>query len=122
MILVVFRSRFTPAAEAGAVRQNYLETAERILDLAHRARGFISFKSFTSDDGERVSLVEFESDEDVRAWKENLEHLEAQEAGKKQDPIWIKITPSSKIAAYGIGVKLLDMRKPEKAHKIIKMK
>ena len=45
-----------------------------------------------------------------------------QEAEKKQSSIWIKITPSLKIATCGVGVKLLDMRKPEKACKVIKIK
>ncbi len=39
----------------------------------------------------------------------------------KQKSVWNKINPSSKVVTYGVGVRLLDMKKPEKAQKIIKL-
>jgi len=45
--------------------------------------GFISIKTFTADDDERVSIVEFESEETMLAWRNQPDHREAQELGRK---------------------------------------
>ena len=44
--------------------------------------GFVSFKTFRADDGERVSVIEFASEEALRAWREHPEHRKAQELGR----------------------------------------
>jgi heme-degrading monooxygenase HmoA len=53
-----------------------------MLELASRMPGFVSFKSFASDDGERISVIEFEGEEQLRAWREHPEHRKAQELGR----------------------------------------
>jgi heme-degrading monooxygenase HmoA len=78
MVVTIFRSRLR--AEH---REEYERWAQRIHALAVTMPGFISIKTFTAEDGERVSLVEFESEESVRAWREHPEHREAQEMGRK---------------------------------------
>ncbi|MHA1868247.1 MAG: pyridoxamine 5'-phosphate oxidase family protein [Candidatus Heimdallarchaeaceae archaeon] len=45
-----------------------------------------------------------------------------EKTGTTEESIWIKVTPGRKIATYGLGVKLLDMRKTEKARNIIEIK
>jgi heme-degrading monooxygenase HmoA len=52
-------------------------------ELAARMPGFISIKTFAAEDSERVSIVEFESEETTRAWREQPDHRQAQELGKK---------------------------------------
>ena len=39
----------------------------------------------------------------------------------QKDSIWIKITPGKRIECYGVGVRLYDLRNPEKARKILKL-
>ena len=39
----------------------------------------------------------------------------------EQESILIKMTPSNIISTFGVGIKLLDMRKPEKARNLIKL-
>ena len=78
MVVTIFRSRLRPEH-----RDEYDRWAQRIHDLAVTMPGFISIKTFTAEDGERVSLVEFESEEAVRAWREHPDHREAQELGRK---------------------------------------
>ncbi len=56
---------------------------EKIHDLAVKMTGFISIKTFTADDGERVSVVEFESEETMLAWRNQPDHRTAQELGRK---------------------------------------
>lgn len=77
MILTVFRSRLDPAHAAA-----YREMAARTRLLAERMPGFLSFKTFTAEDGERVSIIEFESEEALRAWHEHPEHRAAQALGR----------------------------------------
>ena len=78
MVITIFRSRLRPEHQ-----KEYEEWATRMHDLAVKMTGFISIKTFTAEDGERVSLVEFESEETVRAWREQIDHRTAQELGRK---------------------------------------
>ena len=78
MVITIFRSRLRPEHVG-----EYERWAARIHDLAVRMPGFISIKTFTAEDGERVSIVEFESEEDVLAWRNQPDHREAQELGRK---------------------------------------
>ena len=77
MVIVLFRSRLR--LEAG---EEYHRTAQRLLELAQSMPGFVSFKTFTADDDERVAIAEFESEEAVRAWYAHPEHLKAQQRGR----------------------------------------
>ncbi len=79
MILTVFRSRLRPEH-----RDEYERWAKRIHDLAVTMPGFISIKTFGAEDGERVSLVEFESEDTVLAWRNHPDHRQAQELGRER--------------------------------------
>lgn len=76
MITTIFRNRLNPEH-----LDEYEELAPRIEALARSMPGFVSIKTFTADDGERVSLVDFESWEYMQAWRGNPEHIEAQQLG-----------------------------------------
>ena len=43
--------------------------------------GFVDAKTFTSDDGERVTIVTFADLASERAWRDHPEHRDAQRAG-----------------------------------------
>jgi heme-degrading monooxygenase HmoA len=77
-IVTIFRSRLRPEHAV-----EYGQWAKKIYDIAITMPGFISFKVFTAEDGERVSLVEFDSPENVLAWRNHPEHRQAQELGQK---------------------------------------
>ena len=51
-------------------------------ELASSMPGYISHKGFLADDGEQVTIVEFESEKAQRAWALHPEHLEAQRKGR----------------------------------------
>ena len=53
-------------------------------NLATDMPGFVGIKTFTADDGERVSIVEFESEETHAAWRNHLTHREAQRLGRER--------------------------------------
>ena len=77
MIVTVFRSRLNPDVD-----DEYMEVATRMNELAKTMPGYISHKSFTAEDGERVTIVEFESMEGQLEWRKNAEHSEAMRMGR----------------------------------------
>jgi len=76
-VVTVFRSRLRDGAGP-----EYEPLAERMLALAAGMEGFVDFKSFRADDGERVSVITFASTEAHRAWRDHPEHRAAQAAGR----------------------------------------
>jgi len=52
MVLVLFRSHLTP--EAGA---DYHEMGDEVLAAAREMPGFVDYKRYLSDDGERLSVA-----------------------------------------------------------------
>jgi len=79
MIVTVFRSRLKPG-----VRDEYVALADRMNALAATMPGYISHKGFFADDGERVTIVEFEHEEGMRAWRTNPEHRAAQKLAREK--------------------------------------
>ena len=77
MLVTVFRSRLNPENQ-----QEYYEWAGRMAALAKTMPGYISHKSFTADDGERVTIVEFADEQSQRVWATNLQHVEAKKKGR----------------------------------------
>jgi heme-degrading monooxygenase HmoA len=78
MIVTVFRSRLMPN-----VREEYVALVDRMIELAKTMPGYISHKGFFADDGERVTIVEFEHEEGMRAWRMNPEHRAAQKKARE---------------------------------------
>ena len=79
MVVVVFRSRL----RAETVDE-FERLAEEMLELARSMPGFISYKRYTAEDGERVSIHEWESAEHLRRWREHPRHREMQEMGRSR--------------------------------------
>ena len=77
MIVTVFRSRLRPG-----VREEYVALVEKIAAVARTMPGYISHKGFFADDGERVTIVEFEHEEGMRAWRTNPDHIAAQKLAR----------------------------------------
>ena len=73
---VIFTSRRSPV-EAG-----YGDTAKRMLELAVDQPGFLGVDS-ARENGLGITVSYWENLEAIAAWKRNLEHRQAQAAGKK---------------------------------------
>jgi heme-degrading monooxygenase HmoA len=76
-IVTVFRSRLR--ADAG---DDYARTAAEMERLARAVPGFVDFKQFVADDGERVSLITFASRAAHEAWRDDPRHRAAQQRGR----------------------------------------
>lgn len=78
-MITIFRSRLRPEHA-----DEYVQVAERIHQLAETMPGFVAIKTFSADDGERVSIVEFSSAEAHNAWRDHPEHRQAQRLGRER--------------------------------------
>ncbi|WP_309752196.1 antibiotic biosynthesis monooxygenase [Novosphingobium sp.] len=78
MFLVVFRNRKRTDIDGAA----YGADAQRMEDRARAQPGFLSFKSYTADDGEVIALSEWRSAEAARAWGSEPDHARTQARGR----------------------------------------
>jgi heme-degrading monooxygenase HmoA len=75
--VTVFRSRLRD--DAGS---DYERTADEMERRARAVPGFVDFKTFTAADGERVSLIVFDSAESHNEWRDDVHHRAAQRRGR----------------------------------------
>jgi heme-degrading monooxygenase HmoA len=80
MIVVLFRSKLVPTAS----NDGYDEMANEMDDLARTMPGFIDVKSFKAEDGERLTVVWWQDEETLRAWREQARHRVAQRTGRER--------------------------------------
>lgn len=78
MILTVFRSRLRADALA-----EYQSLAPKMSELARSMPGYRSHKVFVAEDGERVTIVEFEDEASQRGWATEAQHLAAKTRGRE---------------------------------------
>lgn len=80
MFIVVFRNRKRANIDTAA----YGADAERMEELARAQPGFVSFKSYTADDGEVIALSEWMSAEAARDWGSHPDHSRTQARGRAE--------------------------------------
>jgi heme-degrading monooxygenase HmoA len=80
MMVVVFRARRTPEG----LGDHYAAENKRMADLAAKMPGYISHKPFIAEDGERLTLFEWESPETLHAWATHPEHVPVKELGRQR--------------------------------------
>jgi heme-degrading monooxygenase HmoA len=52
--------------------------------VAKTMPGYISHRTFLAEDGERCTIVEFEHEDGLRAWRSNPEHITAQKLARQK--------------------------------------
>ena len=80
MFLVVFRNRKRDGHDAAA----YQADAARMEAMARAQPGFVSFKSYTGDDGEVIALSEWVDAEAARSWGSQPDHALVQARGRAE--------------------------------------
>ena len=86
MIVILFRTRLRDDCPP-----SYAPLADRMLALASAMPGFVSFRHYNASDGERISVVEFDSADHANAWREHPEHREAQRRGRDEFYAWYRL-------------------------------
>ena len=80
MYAVIFKAEFKHQD------QEYSETAERMRQLAINNYGCVEFVSVCKGESE-ISISYWESEDQIKRWKQDEEHVKAQEKGKA---LWYK--------------------------------
>lgn len=65
-----------------AANQDYAKTAQRMVELGSQEPGFLGIESVR--DGLGITVSYWADTESIKRWKQNCEHLVAQEKGQKQ--------------------------------------
>ena len=89
MIVVLFS--ITPRDDAEAAAEEEVES-ERMWAIVSSMPGFISYKAYTAEDGERIAVVRFESREALDAWRSQPDHRVVQERARESyyDEYWVQ--------------------------------
>lgn len=80
MYAVIFKAEFK------LQERDYSETAERMRELAINKYGCLEFVSVCEGENE-ISISYWESEDQIKRWKQDEEHVKAQEKGKA---LWYK--------------------------------
>jgi len=80
MVVAVFRAHRT---EIGLGEQD-LTALKQMEDLATKAPGYVSHKAYVAQDGERLTLFEWESIETLRAGAAHPEHVLTKALGRER--------------------------------------
>ena len=85
-VVTVFRSRRRAGSD-----EAYDRLAAAMLDAARAVPGFVDFATFTGEDGDRVSLVTFDTPEAHAAWRDDPAHRAAQQQGRDEFYEWYSV-------------------------------
>lgn len=101
VIVVLFGTELRPDID----RAEYVARNARMDELVRQLPGFISVKSYTAEDGDRVVIARFESAEALNAWRYQPEHIEAQSKGRESyyDSYWVQVCESVREYAFQRG-------------------
>lgn len=80
MMVVVFRARRTPEGDGEEYKTQLMGMSE----LARKMPGYISHKPYVAEDGERLTLFEWESADTLRAWATHPEHVPIKQLGRQK--------------------------------------
>ena len=94
-LVITFRTRLNPGHDS-----ELMALGSRMYELAIAAPGFLSYKDYAAADGEFVTLVEFDTAENLAAWRNHPEHLAAQQAGRDRCFAWYQIQVCEVVREY----------------------
>ncbi|MDC1174103.1 antibiotic biosynthesis monooxygenase [Bacteriovoracaceae bacterium] len=88
------------------IPNEYLEINKKMVQLVTEYGGYVSIDSVMNDTGKGISISYWKSLNDIKKWKENIEHLQAQESGKTKWYDYYKVEVCEIIREYEGGVNL----------------
>jgi heme-degrading monooxygenase HmoA len=93
---VIFTSRLREAATG------YGEIADRMEELARAQSGYLGHDSVRGEDGLGITVSYWASEEAVKAWRANAEHLAAQQLGRERFYDWFRLDVCRVERSYGL--------------------
>ena len=80
---------------------DYGAMAAEMLARARTLPGFVDFKSYAASDGERLSVIHWESQETMRAWTDDVRHVVAQRLGRDKWYRYFRVEVAEVARTYG---------------------
>lgn len=80
MVVVMIRTKLRGDADVGA----YEALNTQMEQLLRTIPGFVDVNGYSSQDGDEVGIVRFESLDSLRVWRDHPEHLHVQERGRAE--------------------------------------
>jgi heme-degrading monooxygenase HmoA len=73
--------------------RGYAKMADRMVELARTMPGFLGVETTRDGEGFGITVSYWESEEAIAGWRENSEHLKAQQFGREvwYDEMWLRI-------------------------------
>jgi heme-degrading monooxygenase HmoA len=96
MVIVLIHTQLR--ADANLVAYEQLDA--RMTALVQTMVGFVSVTGYASDDGDQVAMIRFTSLEALRAWREDPEHVVAQQRGRDEFYASYRIEVCEVVRAY----------------------
>lgn len=98
--IAVVRYRLRPETA-----EEYVALDAEMGEIARAMPGFIAWSGFSGEDGERVSIHEWESPEHLRAWREHPEHRRVQKLGREKfyEAFTIYVADSPRVTRFQRG-------------------
>lgn len=63
---------------------DYAAAAERMFDLVQQQPGFLGAESVRGADGFGITVAYFDSEENIRHWRNHAEHAQVRERGRRE--------------------------------------
>jgi heme-degrading monooxygenase HmoA len=89
MVVVLFGTR----KRQGIDLEEYGARNERMYELVQQIPGFLGIKGYVSEDGDRISIARFESEEALSEWRFQPEHVETQRLAREKyyESYWVQV-------------------------------
>jgi heme-degrading monooxygenase HmoA len=89
MVVVLFGTK----KRQGIDLEEYGARNERMYELVQQIPGFLGIKGYVSEDGDRISIARFESEEALNQWRFQPDHVETQRLGREKyyESYWVQV-------------------------------
>jgi heme-degrading monooxygenase HmoA len=78
--VVLFHIRPRPGRDEAEFQRTY----ERMVELVSGMDGFLGVEGFSGEDGSELVVIKFSTDDAIRAWKAQPEHVATQQRGRNE--------------------------------------
>ncbi len=95
MVLVLFRSKTTPAAG-----DDYAAMAAELVARAKTLPGFVDLAAYRQKDGEELLVIRWQGMETLKAWTEDTRHVIAQRLGRERWYEYFKVEVAEIARSY----------------------
>ena len=101
MVVVLFGTK----KREGIDLEEYGARNERMYELVQQIPGFLGIKGYVSEDGDRVSIARFESEDVLNQWRFQPDHVETQRLARERyyESYWVQVCKT--IRDYRLSVR-----------------